>query len=508
MCLRDYLLGLALLLFTFLIRFPLYTDAMFLSDSADYLRAAKSGFLSEYFDLNSMGMPGFVARYYQDAEFRKRPWAVMIREDDHASLRHFHVPLGYYPHAVVASLGGCDYAQRMVAGAIGALLIGVVFLWLRWSGVHWLIAMAAGFIMALLPPLAQTATLVSGHGPYLIAAASFLFALGMAVERESMPWWTASLMFLAAAFASLELAVMLLPPVVLLAGISSEARKRLWRLVRSRQWWYGPACFLITLLLLWPPGVYKGNYLLTYGTVVYQILRRANMYFPPASLETVLMRMTSQSVVLLVLYGFFLVLAVILVARNRNRRYALILFLAYTLITLWQGSRNKFANSTYVAQFLVPAWILIALTLDSVYRTWQSQRQRAGVLAATGVLAAVAAIICFPKMQQTGDQGEETAGRLAEATAILRRDYREGTRFLVADHHEALNLYLTQFKFEIADKGAELSPRFESRSGYYVLVDRAMSQPEEFENYVRKYGLRPLIVNRPDSFWIASAPAP
>lgn len=505
---RDYLPGFVLFLFAFLIRAPLYTDAMFLSDSADYLRAARSGFLTEYFDLDSMGMPGFAVRYAKDPEFRKRPWAHLIRDDDHASLRHFHVPMGFYPHALVVSFGGGDFAQRIVAGLLGALLIGAVFLWLRCGGVHPLIATSAALTLALLPHLAQTAIIVSGHTAYMIAAASYLFALGFALNRESVAWWTASLAFLAAAFASLELAFMLLPPAVLLLGISGEARRRLWRLVRARAWWYAPVCFLVTLLILWPPGVYKGNYLLTYGTAVYQILRRADMYFPPASVGTVLTRMTMDVPVLVPVYAVFLAVALILVVRNRNRRFEFILFLIYTSITLWQGSRNKFANATYASQFLLPMWILIALTMDEVYRSVRTEQKRAGVLALAGLLAGMTAILHFSKMVQSGDQGEETARRLAEAAAVLRREYPKGTEFLVADYHEPLNLYLPEFRFEIADKGAELTPRFGARARYYVLVDRTVSQPEQFEGQVKRYGLRPLIASRPDAFWIAADAAP
>src|SRR4051812_43031321 len=97
----DRVAGVMLMIGSFAYR-ALYCDnSLFTTDATDYLRAVDDGFWSNYFDTRSIGLWGVISTVRQHPEVKSRLWDYLERQDDSATKRHFHVPVGFYPNILV-----------------------------------------------------------------------------------------------------------------------------------------------------------------------------------------------------------------------------------------------------------------------------------------------------------------------------------------------------------------------------------------------------------------------
>ena len=106
------ILAFALFCLVFALCVPLCTNSLSLSDAADYLRAARFGFWSQYADSSSVGLTGFLALYQSRPNLRAHLWHYLYRQNDVAALRHFHVPARLLPSLYDSSCGQ-SRAQRI-----------------------------------------------------------------------------------------------------------------------------------------------------------------------------------------------------------------------------------------------------------------------------------------------------------------------------------------------------------------------------------------------------------
>ena len=497
---RDFAVAGALFIFSAALWTPLYTDSIFISGGADYLRSARLGFWSEYFDLHSTSLVEVVTRYVRDPEFRQHPWRSLDELGSDSSARHFHVPAGFYVHALLESFSASARLHRMASAVTGALFIAFLFLLLRHTGMRSAAAAAgASGGLAFLGPVALTFTDIDGHDLYLACALLFLATFSLALQTKSQKWWTASLIVLAGATAALELAPFLGMAAVALLAISPESRLRCMEILRSRPWWWSPLWFAAALFVFWPGGVLKGGYAVSYVSYIYIPLFRT-VFFHPATTVELLMRLTDGSSVLLFAYGAMLALAVITVIRRPRKDPLLIIFLCYTLFMAWQGHRNRLTNPTYVAEFIAPLWVTTAIAVD---RLWA--RSRRAALSGAAVLL-VTAVVSLATLPQANRNREATARRISAAMAAVRAQFPPGTCFLAPVNYETLLLYLHDYRVEIPVSSAPLAARAGVPPGCYALVDRQDFSEPSFVQVRGRHSLRPIIPSSPADFWVSELP--
>jgi 4-amino-4-deoxy-L-arabinose transferase-like glycosyltransferase len=471
----DWLVAAALTLFAFVVRLPFCTDALHFSDSADYLRAARLGFRVNY--TGGVGLRDMVKAYRSDPEFPRHPWAVLMAQGDVGALRHFHVPLAYYPHAVLAQLGGSDRSHRFVVAAISSLFVAVAFLVLRASRVSLALAGAGTLVLATNPAFLLMSREISPHPLFLVLAALCLYSLG-AFPHAPRKYGPLALLAFGAAAATLELSLLLFLAAVIAAALQAGYRQAASTLSSTRYALAGAALFLAWLTLLWPAGVFKAGYLISYGSYVFFALFRRSEYYKDASVSELLSRLGSGNEIVGAL--FFLASLAILAWSLRSRKSPFALaFSIYSMLTLGQGWLTNFRNPTYVAEFVCVLWFPVLFALQgAVVRTGSPSRAWTLQLAAFVALGLLLAQhLRFIRSYR--DPEIALSARVRAAIQILRNRYAPGTVFVVNRHHEVLGAYASEFLFEPGVWRGGLVPRLATRGGFVVLVHADSLSPQQ-----------------------------
>jgi hypothetical protein len=489
---RENLLCLILFIICILVRIPYCTNTIHISDAADYLRAARYGFLSNYLDSASIGLWGVVGQYRTDGNFRQRPWDSLSRKGDLAAFRHFHVPLAFYPHALAESVFQSNSSHRWIDAVTGSLLIMLIFQFLRRFGTPCFIAFGGCLVISFLPSFIKTSTGFSPHTTYLLAAMVCLFYLGEFFKTGFSHDLLAASVCAAVAAATLEFAPLLILTALIMMAISRESRRRICDAARNRIILPAAGCYVGSLILLWPGGIFKGSYLLSYATFAFQAAFRRDSYFGKASALDILIRIGSGN------FNIGLICIVIVIATLvyciwKRSNAVLLLFAIYVCLAFAQGLGNRFMNYSYVAQFLVPAWIFVGLGVSEIVST-SSNRSFRWIISAIGAAVALGVLIpsigLFGRLNQSS---ERAAMRVEKAIESIRRQFPPGTIFLASNYLEAFSLYCSEYKFEPSASADLLVPRpWVKRSKMYLLIDSEQMRPKTLENIKKTRILRPL----------------
>jgi hypothetical protein len=447
-------------------------DSLFQSDAADYVRAVEGGMTASYLDTGSIGLWGTLNLLRTRPDTRAHLWAYFRQQRDMAAFRHFHVVSGFYPNVVAASLGLGNRGQRLMAAMAGAVAIGIVFLGLRLAGVHLLLALLSSILAVLSPALVSTASEVSPHPVFLAATLATAFAFARYLETGRRGWLFAVAAGLGVVVATLELSLV---TVAALGAVAVWNYPRL-KLVGLREAGRLVLVFLAVLLVLWPGGVIRGSYALSYGAFFYQALFDRGSYFGQASLGEVLLRGCQHSALVIGVVAVVLAGALGLFLRRKADAYTQVFFVL-TLAFLGQGLLNRFHNPTYAVHFIVPAWILLGITAQRWLATTKGVA-RGALLAAVGAIVVVLGFAAseWPESNlQTMETQRAISERAREVLTVAGKRIPPGSVVLANTHPDIWGCYLPDSVVAISEDVSSLSPRpWESLPpNYWVIADTA-----------------------------------
>jgi hypothetical protein len=468
---RTLLFGLIVTLAAFAY-FSRYCDnSLFTSDAADYFRSADGGFVSSYFDTKSVGLWGAIAILRQRPDSRAHLWDFLERQDDAAAMRHFHVAPGFYGNAVARDWGADNRTHRLVMAAVGAVAIGIMFVGLRLVGVGLFLAMVVTSLAALSPAVVSTSTDISPHASFLAALLAAGFAFARYLDTNDRGWAIGAGISLGLAIATCELSIVILAAFGMLIAL----RAFHYGLRSTLTWLLLPSLvFLATLTLLWPGGILRGSYILSYGVFTFQALFRRESYFGAVEPSVSIMR-GAQGSLLIVLVMVILGGAVLILHLTRRSNPNIQVFSWLALGFLCQGLLNRFQSPTYAAHFIVLAWILFALT-GQQWLDVSVDKGRIAILAGVGCTLALAilAALKWPAASARANDERRIVADHAEQFIVLATDAIPAyATVLTNNEHEIWQLYLPNDRIEQSIDKTTLHPRpwVALPDDYWIIAD-------------------------------------
>lgn len=447
------------------------SDSLFVGDAADYVRGAKIGLTASYFDTRSVGLLGAIKIMKQHPEARLHLWDLLQQQDDAAPSRHFHVAPGLYGAVLASQFGAANRTYRLIMAAAGAFAIGGIFIGLRLAGVHFLLALAAAALATVSPSVVYASSNVSPHAPFLAALIASGFAFAQYLKRGTREWGIATGVTLGFAVATCELSIIIFVAFALIlvwCAFRSGIRFAIDRLPL-------PAVALLgTLVLLWPGGVVRGGYVLSYGVFCLQALLQRGYYFGDASSSVVITRGAQGSVLVIVLF-VVIVIGVLVLELTRKSNLHIQVFSWLFLGFLAQGVLNRFKNPTYAASFIGVTWILLPLIAQQWVMLAKGRTRYAVLAAACGMnlLVAIPASRWPPASARVTEEERTHAARAQEATVLANKLIPPGAAVLANYDYEILGLYLPQNVVQHSTSAWDLQPRpwLKLPQDYWIIAD-------------------------------------
>src|SRR3974390_2056170 len=342
--------------------------------------------------------------------------------------------------------------------ATGAIAIGAIFIGLRLAGVHFLLALATAALATLSPSVVYASSTLTPHAQFLVALIASGFAFAHYLERGDRAWGIATGVALGFAVATCELSIMLSGAFGLIL---------LWRAFRSglkstlKLLPVPTIALLGTAILLWPGGVLRGSYVLSYSVEVLRaLLRRGDFADVSPSLSAILTRGAQGSLVVVMVF-IVTAIGVLILELTRKSNLHIQVFSCLVLAFWAQGMVNRFKNLTYAAHFIVLVWIFLAL-VSQQWVTLAKGRTHYGVLwAACGIylLLAIPASRWPLACARVTEEERMHAARAKETIALAKRIIPPGATILGNCHYEIWDLYLPQNVVQHSTSVLNLQPR-------------------------------------------------
>lgn len=448
------------------------SDGLFLSDSAHYVRGSKSGFAASYFETRSVGLWGSIRIMKQYPAARLHLWDFLEQNGDAAVNRHWHVAPGLYGAAIAAQFGAANRTYRLIMAATGSVAIAAVYIGLRLAGVHFLLALATAVLAALSPSVVYASSTLTPHAQFLVALIASGFAFAHYLEGGNRGWGIATGAALGFAVATCELSIMLFAAfgLILLLRTFRSGLKSTLNLLPV------PAiAMLVTAILLWPGGVIRGSYVLSYGVEVLRALfRRGDFRDVSPSASAILIKGAQGSVLVVAVIAVMAVGALILELTRKSTLH--IQVFSWLVLAFWaQGMVNRFKNLTYAAHFIVLVWILLALISQqclALAKGW-------GRYAVPAAACALYLLLAIPASQwplanaRIIEEERMQADQVLETITVASRIIPPGATILGNCSYELWDLYLPQNVVQHSTNVLNLQPRpwIKIPDDYWIIAD-------------------------------------
>lgn len=455
------------------------TDMLFSSDAADYVRVGKNGFAESYLDTGSAGLWGSLRIIRRHPEARIHFYDFLEQQDDAAPKRHWHVAPGLYGAAIASQFGADNRTYRLMMAVAGAAAIAAVFIGLRLASVHLLLALATAVLAALSPAVVYASSTVAPHAPFLAALVASGFAFAQYLEHRKRAWGVATGVALGFAVAACELSVVIFAAFALLLA---------WRAIRAGikstldLLAVPAAALLATMTLLWPGGIFRGGYVLSYGAWCFNALfRRAKDFGEAASLGVVLTRGAQGSHIVLLLFVAIVIGVLILELSGRSNIHIQV-FSWLVLGFFAQGMLNRFKNPTYVSHFVVLTWVLLAL----ISQQWITQAKARAHFAALAAVSGVYLLLAIPASgwpaasARAGEEEQMHSDRVREVLALATKTIPPGATVLANYDYDIWGLYLPENVVKHSMNASNLDPRpwVKMPEDYWIIADPRWLSPE------------------------------
>lgn len=359
--------------------------------------------------------------------------------------------------------------------AAGGVAIGAIFIGLRLAGVHFLLCLAAAALATVSPSVVFTSSNVSPHAPFLAALVASGFAFAQYLKRGGREWGIATGVTLGFAVATCELSIIICAAfgvILVWCAFRSGIRSAVDRLP------FPAVALLGTLMLLWPGGVVRGGYVLSYGVFCLQALFRRAYYFgdaSPSPSPSVIITRAAQGSVLVILLLVVIVIGVLVLELNRKSNLHIQVFSSLFLGFLAQGMLNRFKSPTYAAPFIVVTWVLLPL-ISQQWVLLAKGRTRYALLAAVCgmfLLLAIPASRWPPASARATEEERTHSARAHEALLLANRIIPPGAPILANYDYETWGLYLPQNVVERSTSAMDLQPRpwVKMPEDYWIIAD-------------------------------------
>jgi Dolichyl-phosphate-mannose-protein mannosyltransferase len=335
-------------------------------DEADYMYAASQGLYANYIDKNTIPLAQFLriglSKGFQ-AENRTSLSEFVRASGDIPFYRHYHGPLSFYALILWRHFVNSDeYSIRLISvlfsiATIATVYIGCFFLLQEKARLP---ALLASIMLLCSYPSIVTATAISTHGAYVLAAIATLFFMARLLQTNDVRYGYCTIVAMAFAFTATEYAPLLL---ITLATCLVLHRRELfpgW----SRTKYYkalgiAAALFVGTIFLIWPGAWLKLTLIKNYIFMAYLALARQGEFGTQSFVQVWWQRVTNSPL------EYTLVVATALIAMVHLRRCRWFLpFLIYAFFMLAATFRITTSAETYISSFLPPLLLLGAILIS------------------------------------------------------------------------------------------------------------------------------------------------
>lgn len=447
-----------------------------LSDSADYVRAARSPFLRTYLNTDSAS-PVRLWQLRSDPEFRVHPWDYLYFHNDNAAIRHFHSPLSFYPLHVVSVFTSADSNQRIVSSLVTAATCGAIVFGLSLFGVPLTVAGLVALVAGIQSRYVEVSVDPSPHGWYMLFAVLFLFTFARYLSTRRIRVLAIAAILLACAFATLEFSLELIASIPVALTIQWLVDRRALGDFRALAISILKAVpiFLGASFVLWPGGWIRGGYLESYGITGATVLLKNKAEFGSHTSPADLYRKFFGGHEALLLLFVFAVLSLIFLAVRRGLSTASIVFMSYTAVAFALGIADHFRLDTYISEALLFFLATAALLFKDSLAAWRSSTRQLSIAAAVIVLIIVGAQEWLKRPPLMLYQPW-----LKPILAGISSDVPPGSTIVVNDNWEAYHTYLPKYDYEPTTSATDITPRNPERANgahFFLLTNDVLPMP-------------------------------
>ncbi len=400
--------------------------APFAYDEADYMYAGTRGFAANYLDRGSLAMTAYFEKglaLLHDQSQRQSLSRFVRSSEDLDFYRHYHGPMYAYWIAGWQALGvRTEAAYRstgLVLHALAAMIIFFMFLRV-FPELPVQAAFVAGAIFVMNRTALVAATEITQHVAFAFLACCTLFAAAEFLRSGRAAYWYAAAALMAASFAAVEIASVLIASLIVtivLLQWSRGFKKVLGLLAR------GAGCFLATLAILWPPGVFKLNALKWYMYLAYIAVARKT-FRPIGPWDLWGFKLRSYPLEFVLLFAAMVAGALWLWRTGSFRRVApfLLYAVAFFCVTLVITAPYTYYHASLTMSLAVVTGVLFG-------EIWNRVNSMIRAVALVAVVGSLAALDLGFYQETVRDRAEKPSGT-ADVLAFLSSHPPQGPLFV------------------------------------------------------------------------------
>jgi hypothetical protein len=401
-------------------------------DEADYMFAASRGLVANWSDSPSLALSQFVRIGLSRGgnPSQRSDLSVLIRDSgDMDAYRHWHGPL-YYDGLALAPPNASEHSVRVLALAAPLLGLAVIFLgclWL-WPGSQGTLAAVISSLLFLWSPAVIKTTEIAPHILFASVCLAALFAIAKFRETGKRSHWYSALAFCGLAFCTMELSFALIVAVLICGHLE---RERLLHGEGAADGWIGLAwrsitAFLAPVLVLWPGGLLKLNFIKSYLFMAYLAVFRKNAWGDVTFAQTWSFRfgaMPAEWVALALALGIFFGWRFFR-GRDFPGRRQLLVFLIFGAIMLVAVLRVNSFGLRYVLPFFPALLVFTGCVLAAAMNSLP-------VALRAGLVALLAALIFVDTARQVNTRAPEPDPQWLARLAAVRDPRWQGKTLLI-----------------------------------------------------------------------------
>jgi hypothetical protein len=334
-------------------------------DEADYMAAARMGFLENYLETSSMSFPSYLKAGLQAMSqgVDRTDLSESIRQrKDISFYRHYHGPLYFHWLIVMSRISTHESWLRAAGLTFHLLTFGTIFLGIltlfgtEGRPAAWVASSVYLFSITNI----RTSLIINTHSMYVWVAVLTLFAIARFLVTARPRHLLLAIACATVALCVLEYGVLLL--VTLALGTLLLRRQLLSRnhaLRLAPAWGKGALLFLALCALLWPAGLFKLSILKAYLALPYLMFMRRDSFGMTGFLDLWSQRLSQSPLE----YAILLLCAAAAVGifRNHEVRAALLPFALYAgliLIPTAKSDTDRYMSSAIPALYVVGGVVL------------------------------------------------------------------------------------------------------------------------------------------------------
>lgn len=418
-------------------------------DEADYMSAASLGLERNWVDAGSMPLTDFVAagrRSGADANQRAGLSALARSGSDPVVYRHWHGPLYYFWLTIPSSIKANEHTTRELSLVFPVVTVLVIYCGslLILGGIEGQVAAILASALFLWSPVTLETTELAPHMLFVLWYVCGLMLLAKAAAGGGRRYYYAAVVCAGLAAATLEVAFVL---ILVLAIFAWWQRRQLGAdLVLARN---SIGVLLATVLVSWPTGLLKLNFVKAYMVMVYLAVFRKGAWGDVTFLQT-WSRRIAVSPVEWFLFAAALVL-LIATGKRQDRRYGMVFLLFAGLMIL--ATLRVYAEGTrYMTPFFAAVEIFTAWTLAPMLVRFA---RPALVYGALGVICF--SLIWNSERQLSGFRLNENPAAFAVIDAIRARGLAEKTLLIPRMDIPTLHYYFPGMQTQAYTDPGEIS---------------------------------------------------